>query len=126
MIIGIGVDIVEIEKLRLVMMRRGERLRDRAFTELEIGYCEARANPYQHYAARFAAKEAAFKAIGTGWRDGVSWHDAEVRNAPSGKPEIILAGRALEIAQRKGTQNLWVSLSHTDAYAIAQVVLEGD
>lgn len=126
MIIGIGVDIVEIEKLRLAMTRRGERLRNRAFTAAEIAYCEERANPYQHYAARFAAKEAAFKAIGTGWRNGIGWHDAEVRNELSGKPGLILSGRAMEIAHKLGAQSYWLSLSHTDTYAVAQVVLEGN
>lgn len=125
MIVGIGVDIVEIEKLRLAMVRRGERLRNRAFTSAEIRYCEERANQYQHYAARFAAKEAAFKAIGTGWRDGIGWHDAEVKNELSGKPNLILTGRASELARRMGTQHIWLSLSHTDRYAVAQVVLEG-
>ena len=124
MIVGIGVDIVEIEKLRLAMVRRGDRLRNRAFTPLEIEYCEERANQYQHYAARFAAKEAAFKAIGTGWREGVGWHDAEVRNALSGKPSLFLSGRALELAQHRGALHFWLSLSHTDRYAVAQVVLE--
>ncbi len=107
------------------MTRQGERLRDRAFTAAEIAYCEERANSYQHYAARFAAKEAAFKAIGTGWHDGIGWHDAEVKNELSGKPSLILSGRALEIAQRLGARCFWLSLSHTDAYAVAQVVLEG-
>jgi holo-[acyl-carrier protein] synthase len=123
-IVGIGVDIVEIEKLRLAMVRRGERLRNRAFTAAEIQYCEERASRYQHYAARFAAKEAAFKAIGTGWRDGVGWHDAEVKNELSGKPGLILSGRALELAERMGARLFWLSLSHTDQYAVAQVVLE--
>jgi holo-[acyl-carrier protein] synthase len=123
-IVGIGVDIVEIEKLRLAMVRRGDRLRNRAFTPLEIEYCEERANQYQHYAARFAAKEAAFKAIGSGWREGVGWHDAEVRNELSGKPSLILSGRALELAQRMGAHHFWLSLSHTDHYAVAHVVLE--
>jgi holo-[acyl-carrier protein] synthase len=123
-IVGIGVDIVEIEKLRLAMTRRGERLRNRAFTASEIAYCEQRANPYQHYAARFAAKEAAFKAIGTGWREGVGWHDAEVTNELSGKPNLHLQGRALEIAQSMGARYFWLSLSHTDRYAVAQVTLE--
>jgi holo-[acyl-carrier protein] synthase len=123
-IVGIGVDIVEIEKLRLAMVRRGERLRNRAFTSAEIQYCEERASRYQHYAARFAAKEAAFKAIGTGWRDGVGWHDAEVKNELSGKPSLILSGRALELAERMGARLVWLSLSHTDQYAVAQVVLE--
>lgn len=125
MIVGVGVDIVEIEKLRLAMVRRGERLRNRAFTPAEIEYCQERASQYQHYAARFAAKEAAFKAIGTGWRDGVGWHDAEVKNELSGKPNLILRGRALELAHRIGARHFWLSLSHTDHYAVAQVVLEG-
>jgi holo-[acyl-carrier protein] synthase len=124
-IVGIGVDIVEIEKLRLAMVRRGERLRNRAFTAAEIRYCEERANQYQHYAARFAAKEAAFKAIGSGWRQGVGWHDAEVKNELSGKPSLIISGRALQLAERLGARLFWLSLSHTDQYAVAQVVLEG-
>jgi holo-[acyl-carrier protein] synthase len=123
-ILGIGVDIVEIEKLRLAMIRRGERLRDRAFTRAEIDYCERRANKFQHYSARFAAKEAVFKAIGTGWRDGVSWQDAEVSNQMNGKPALLLSGRSLELANLMGTRKYWISLSHTDQYAVAQVVLE--
>ena len=113
MIVGIGTDIVEIEKLRLAMVRRGDRLRNRAFTEGEIAYCEERASRYQHY------------AIGTGWRDGVGWHDAEVKNEMSGKPILILSGRALEIALQMGARHFWLSLSHTDLYAVAQVILEG-
>lgn len=124
MILGIGVDIVEIEKLRLAMVRRGDRLRNRAFTPVEIEYCEARANKFQHYSARFAAKEAVFKAIGSGWRDGVGWQDVEVSNHLNGKPVLILKGRTLEFAERMGAKCYWVSLSHTDQYAVAQVVLE--
>ena len=124
MILGIGVDIVEIDKLRLAMIRRGERLRDRAFTRSEIDYCEGRANKFQHYSARFAAKEAVFKAIGTGWRDGVSWQDAEVSNQMNGKPMLLVRGRTLELANLMGARKYWISLSHTDQYAVAQVVLE--
>ncbi|MEW5975122.1 MAG: holo-ACP synthase [Acidobacteriota bacterium] len=124
MILGVGIDIVEIEKLRLAMMRRGERLRNRAFTPYEIEYCEDRANKFQHYAARFAAKEAVFKAIGSGWRDGVGWHDVEVQNALNGRPSLVLSGKTLEFADRLGARHCWVSLSHTDEYAVAQVVLE--
>ena len=124
MILGIGVDIVEIDKLRLAMIRRGERLRDRAFTRSEIEYCEGRANKFQHYSARFAAKEAVLKAIGTCWRDGVSWQDAEVSNQMTGKPILLLRGRTLELANLMGVRKYWISLSHTDQYAVAQVVLE--
>jgi holo-[acyl-carrier protein] synthase len=123
-ILGIGVDIVEIDKLRLAMIRRGERLRDRAFTRSEIDYCERRANKFQHYSARFAAKEAVFKAIGTGWRGGVSWQDAEVSNQMNGKPILLLRGRTLELTNLMGARKYWISLSHTDQYAVAQVVLE--
>lgn len=124
MILGIGVDIVEIDKLRLAMIRRGERLRNRAFTSSEIDYCEGRANKFQHYSARFAAKEAVFKAIGTGWRDGISWQDAEVSNQMNGRPILVLRGRTLELANLMGASKYWISLSHTDQYAVAQVVLE--
>jgi len=125
LIVGIGIDIVEIEKLRLAMVRRGDRLRNRAFTPGEIEYCEARVTKFQHYSARFAAKEAAFKAIGTGWREGVGWQDVEVVNQLNGKPGLLLRGKTLEIANRLGARIWWVSLSHTDQYAVAQVVLEG-
>ena len=124
MIVGIGIDLVEIDKLRAAVERRGDRLRKRIFTTAEIDYCDRRANAFQHYAARFAAKEALFKAIGTGWRDGVTWHDAEVRNQPNGKPELLVSGRALEIAQQLGATQYRISLSHTDKYATAQVILE--
>lgn len=124
MIVGIGVDIVEIEKLQLAMVRRGDRLRNRAFTPAEIEYCEARVNKFQHYSARFAAKEAAFKAIGTGWRQGVGWQDVEVNNELNGKPVLILKGKTLEFANTLGARTYWVSLSHTDRYAVAQVILE--
>ncbi len=124
MIVGIGVDIVEIAKIKLAMDRRGERLKQRTFTPLEIQYCEERANKYQHYAARFAAKEAVFKAISTGWRQGVAWTDVEVCNEISGKPDLLLKGKTLEFANQLGALKYWLSLSHTDQYAVAQVILE--
>ncbi len=125
MIVGIGIDLVETGRLRAAIERRGDRLRQRMFTAAEIRYCEQRANAFQHYAARFAAKEALFKAIGTGWSGGVAWRDAEVCNQPNGKPELLVSGRALEIARQLGAARYWVSLSHTDQYAAAQVILEG-
>jgi holo-[acyl-carrier protein] synthase len=124
MIVGIGVDIVEISKIELAMTRRGDRLRARAFTPLEIEYCEGRFNKHQHYAARFAAKEAVFKAISTGWRQGVGWNDVEVSNQMSGKPVLLLRGKTLEFATQLGAKRYWLSLSHTDHYAVAQVILE--
>lgn len=124
MIVGTGIDLVEIGKLRAAMERRGERLRNRIFTPGEIRYCDGRPNPFQHYAARFAAKEALFKAIGTGWSGGVGWRDAEVRNRTNGKPDLLLSGKALEVARQLGAVRYQVSLSHTDRYAVAQVILE--
>lgn len=106
------------------MERRGDRLRNRIFTPGEIRYCDGRPNPFQHYAARFAAKEALFKAIGTGWSGGVGWRDAEVRNRANGKPDLLLSGKALEVARRLGAARYRISLSHTDGYAVAQVILE--
>jgi holo-[acyl-carrier protein] synthase len=123
-IVGIGIDIVEIEKIQRAMVRRGERLKNRTFTPMEIQYCEERANKYQHYAARFAAKEAVFKAISTGWRQGVAWTDVEVSNELSGKPDLFLKGKTLEFANKLGANKYWLSLSHTDHYAIAHVILE--
>ena len=124
MIVGTGIDLVEIGKLRAAMERRGDRLRNRIFTPGEIRYCDGRPNPFQHYAARFAAKEALFKAIGTGWSGGVGWRDAEVRNRPNGKPDLLLSGKALEVARQLGAARYRISLSHTDRYAVAQVILE--
>ncbi len=124
MIVGTGIDLVEIGKLRAAMERRGERLRNRIFTPGEIRYCDGRPNSFQHYAARFAAKEALFKAIGTGWSGGVGWRDAEVRNRTNGKPDLLLSGKALEVARQLGAVRYQVSLSHTDRYAVAQVILE--
>ncbi len=124
MIVGTGIDLVEIGKLRAAMERRGDRLRNRIFTPDEIRYCDRRPNPFQHYAARFAAKEALFKALGTGWSGGVGWRDAEVRNRTSGKPDLLLSGKALEVARQLGAARYRVSLSHTDRYAVAQVILE--
>jgi len=123
-IVGTGIDLVEIGKLRAAMERRGDRLRNRIFTPAEVRYCDGRPNPYQHYAARFAAKEALFKAIGTGWSGGVGWRDAEVRNRTNGKPDLLLSGKALEVARQLGAARFRISLSHTDRYAVAQVILE--
>ena len=121
MILGIGVDIVEIDKLRLAMIRRGERLRDRAFTPAEIEYCEGRANKFQHYSARFAAKEATSKALGTGIR-GIRWREMEVIANQRGKPVLILHGSAAERAALLGLVHFDVSLTHSRTDAIAFVV----
>jgi holo-[acyl-carrier protein] synthase len=125
MIVAIGIDLVEIARIEEVFTRRGERFRARVFTEGEISYCESRASKLSSYAARFAAKEAAMKALGTGWAEGVGWRDVEVVSGPSGAPTLELRGRALERMREIGATRALVSLTHSGNLAMAQVVLEG-
>jgi len=125
MIVGTGVDIVETSRIQRVFERHGERFARRLFTAGEIAYCEKFKNKAERYAARFAAKEAAFKALGTGWREGIRWVDVEVTHQPSGKPELVLSGRAQELAQTLGVAQSAVSISHADSYAVALVIFTG-
>ena len=107
------------------ILARTPRFRVRVFTDGERAYCDARgASSAQHYAARFAAKEAALKALGTGWSGGVGWRDVEVVNDASGRPELILRGTALELFRLSGATRTHLSLSHTAEHAVAQVLLE--
>ncbi len=124
MIVGMGVDIAEVPRVQAAIERYGARFINRIFTPAETRYCESKANKYERFAARFAAKEAALKAIGTGWKLGVTWQEVEVVRLPSGKPTIAFHGKAAEFAQRLGMKTASVSLSHTDQIAIAQVILE--
>ena len=126
MIVGTGVDIVETPRIEEALGRHGERFTRRLYTPAEIAYCEKFKNKAERYAARFAAKEAAFKALGTGWRDGVRWLDVEVTHLASGKPELRLTGRALELANQLRVQRISVSISHSDRYVVAQVIFESD
>ena len=126
MIIGIGADLAEVERMREAIERRGERFLQRIFTPREISYCNDHRNAHERFAARFAAKEAAMKALGTGWRRGVRWRDIEVSNAASGKPSLTLAGKAEEIFRNLGGVRILLSLTHTENYALAQVIIEGD
>jgi holo-[acyl-carrier protein] synthase len=96
------------------------------FTEREIRYCQSHRNAAERFAARFAAKEAAMKALGTGWRRGITWRDIEVSNAASGKPGLSLSGKAQEIFRSLGGTRIHLSLTHTDDYALAQVIIEGN
>ena len=124
MIIGIGVDIIEISRISDAIARNGERFLQRVFTEEERAYCEQRSLRATHYAGRFAAKEAAFKALGTGWRGGLSWHHVEVASDEAGAPRLQLSGHARELFERLGATHAHLSLSHTNEHAVAQVVLE--
>jgi len=124
MITGIGIDVIQNERIRDSVQRFGDRFLNRIYTEGEIAYCKKCANPEIHYAARFAAKEAAFKALGTGWAAGVKWKDVEVERLVSGKPELHLHGAALARATEMGTKRFYVSLTHDQLISCAVVILE--
>ena len=119
-----GVDIAEVARIRAAIERRGQAFLNRIYTEKEVAYCERFKNKYERYAGRFAVKEAAMKALGTGWRHGVRWVDLEVVRHPSGRPMLMLAGEAGQIARRLGVKNVAVSITHTAATALAQVIFE--
>jgi holo-[acyl-carrier protein] synthase len=124
MIVGTGIDIAEVPRIRQSIERFGERFLQRIYTEGERRYCDSKANRMERYAARFAAKEAAMKALGTGWNHGVRWRDCEIVRMPGGRPTIAFHGKASEFAARLGVRNTALSISHTEEQAIAQVILE--
>lgn len=123
-IIGHGVDIIEISRIREMLERHGEHFLARVFTPAEVGYCREHADPCPRLAARFAAKEAALKVIGTGWRDGIAWTDVEVVTLPSGAPTLVVRNKAAEVAAGLGIRAWLVSLSHSKENAIASVIGE--
>ena len=122
-VIGIGLDLVEVSRIRDLLERHGERFKQRTFTTGEIAYCDKCADAAMHYAARFAAKEAGAKALGTGFADGVSWKDIEVTRAENGAPSIAFHRGAFDMARSKGMKSALISLTHTKDTAAAQVVL---
>ena len=124
MIVGTGIDIAEVPRIRQSIERFGDRFLQRIFTAGEIRYCDSKMNRYERYAARFAAKEAAMKALGTGWNLGVRWRDCEVVRMPGGRPTIAFHGKAGEFAAKLGMKNTALSITHTAEQAIAQVILE--
>ena len=124
MIVGTGVDLAEVRRIRASIERFGARFIDRIYTPAEIAYVERKANRWERYAARFAAKEAGMKAIGTGWRHGVRWQDFEVANLRSGKPTLRLHGVAARVAERLGVRNISLSITHTAELGMAHVILE--
>jgi holo-[acyl-carrier protein] synthase len=125
MIIGTGVDLAEVARIRESIERFGDRFLHRVFTEGEITYCERRANRCESYAARFAAKEAGMKALGTGWSRGIRWRDIEVVRAKGQRPTIQFHGEAATVAAKLGTKNIALSITHTSEQALAHVILEG-
>lgn len=124
MILGMGTDLAEVARIRKSMDNFGERFLNRVYTPAEQSYARRKANVAERLAARFAAKEAGMKAIGTGWARGVTWHDFEVRNEPSGRPTLMLGGVAEEIAAKMGVNRISLSLTHTAEMAFAVVILE--
>lgn len=124
MVIGLGTDLIEIERIERSVARFGERFLERVFTPGEIAYCHDKKGSAESFAARFAAKEAGAKALGTGISRGVGWKDFEVRRLPGQRPELHLTGRALEIAEALGIRRLSLSLTHSRAMSMAVVVAE--
>ena len=124
MIVGTGVDIAEVVRIRETIERFGDRFLRRIFTEGEIRYCERKARRFESYAARFAAKEAGMKALGTGWSRGVRWRDIEVVRPKGQRPTIQFHGEAAAIAEKLGTKNIALSITHTSEEALAHVILE--
>jgi holo-[acyl-carrier protein] synthase len=124
MIVGTGIDVAEVPRVAAAIDRFGQRFIQRIFTEAEILYCDSKANRVERYAARFAAKEAGMKALGTGWNYGVRWRDVEVLRKPGQRPTIVFHGRAGEFAKKLGVVNAALSITHTEEQAIAQVILE--
>lgn len=123
MIIGIGVDIVEIRRIRNALQGT-ERMQQRVFTKAEIEFCTGRRHRYQHFGGRFAAKEAALKALGTGWSRGIRWRDVEITDDETGKPQLTFHGKAREIFDELSAQRAWISVTHSPDHAVAVVVLE--
>src|SRR5213596_2189385 len=125
-VVGIGVDLVECERIQHSIDRFGERFLHRVFTDAEVAYSMSMKVPARHLAARFAAKEAVSKAFGTGIGKAMGWRDIDVRKKPSGEPYLVLLGDAEKLAQSRVVTSALITLSHTDNHAMAVVVMEGD
>lgn len=126
MLIGLGIDICRIDRVERFLERYGPRFTRRCFTPAEIEYCGQYVNNAEQFAARIAVKEAASKALGTGWRRGVHWKNFEVAQLPSGKPFLRIHGKAAQIATEMGVQNINVSITHDAGVAAAVVIFEGE
>ncbi len=125
MIIGTGVDIIEVDRVRGAIERHTERFLHRIYSKSEIDYCRESASPYQRFAPRFAAKEAVLKSLGIGWQKGAGFSNITVVNNAMGAPNVMLSGKSLEISEKLGVKKIHLSLSHTSSYAVAQAVAEG-
>lgn len=125
MVVGLGIDLIETQRIEQALRRYGERFERRVYTEAERDHCRSRADRVLALAARFAAKEACLKALGTGWAGGIGFRDVELRREGSGRPRIELHGLAAQWASRRGITRIHVSLTHQPGMAAAVVVLEG-
>jgi holo-[acyl-carrier protein] synthase len=125
-ILGVGIDIVECLRIAQMIERHGELFITRVYTDHEIEYCSARKAATQHYAGRWAAKEAVLKALGTGWRRGIAWRDIEIRNDRSGAPTVQLRGGAHDVMEQAGIRQLHVSISHCRSFAVAYVIANSE
>lgn len=124
MIVGIGVDLVSVDRIRETVERHGERARERLFTPRELADCDGRSDPYECLAARFAAKEAAFKALGTGQGPGMRWTDVEVISGNSGRPRLEISDQTAELARQLSVSRTHVTLTHDAGLACAVVIME--
>ena len=124
-LLGIGTDIIECLRIAQMVERHGEQFIERVYTPHEIQYCQARKQATQHFAGRWAAKEAVLKALGTGWVRGISWRDVEVRTETSGKPTIVLRGGARDAADAQGISEVLISISHCRTFATAYATAMG-
>ncbi|MBS0267076.1 MAG: holo-ACP synthase [Planctomycetes bacterium] len=125
LIIGVGTDIIEVLRIGQMIERHGEVFLNRVFTEDEVQYCQRRKEYTQHFAGRWAAKEAVMKTLGTGWSRGVGWRDIEVCTSRSGQPSVILRGGAREIAEQAGICEVLITISHCRSYATATAIAVG-
>ena len=124
-IIGIGTDITECLRIARMIERHGELFINRVYTAEEIRYCQNRKQATQHFTGRWAAKEAIMKALGTGWRRGISWRDIEIRNEPGGKPVVAVRGGVKDVGEQLGIGQILVSISHCRSHATALAVAVG-
>lgn len=124
-ILGIGTDIVECLRIAKMIEQHGELFLRRVYTERELRYCQARKHATEHFAGRWAAKEAILKALGTGWSKGIAWTDLEIRNEPGGQPKVMVRGGARDAAIRRGVADVLVSISHCRTYATAYALALG-
>ena len=121
-IVGIGTDIVECVRIGRMIEQHGELFLTRVYTEREVRYCQARVRAVEHFAGRWAAKEAILKCLGSGWRKGLCWTDMEIRNDGSGQPRVLLCGAAKDSAQHLRVSDILISISHCRAYATAHAI----